>query len=111
MSSMPPEPQRAASAPGSPAPSKVQVYATAICPYCIRARRLLRRKGVDYEEIRVDRDREQLRAMIRRSDRTTVPQIFIGDHHVGGYDDMAALEASGELDRLLAEHGVEHEQS
>jgi glutaredoxin 3 len=80
----------------------VQMYATAICPYCIRARQLLERKGVDYEEIRIDRDREQLQIMIQRSRRTTVPQIFIGDYHVGGYDDLSALEEAGKLDALLA---------
>jgi glutaredoxin 3 len=80
----------------------VQMYATAICPYCSRARRLLERKGVDYEEIRIDRDREQLQIMIQRSRRTTVPQIFIGDYHVGGYDDLSALEEAGKLDALLA---------
>ena len=79
----------------------VQMYATAICPYCVRARQLLDRKGVAFEEIRVDRDRDQLRAMIQRSNRTTVPQIFIGDYHVGGYDDMARLDDAGKLDALL----------
>jgi glutaredoxin 3 len=79
------------------------MYATAVCPYCVRARHLLERKGVQFEEIRVDRDREQRKVMIQRSNRTTVPQIFIGDVHVGGYDDMAALEAAGKLDALLAQ--------
>jgi len=79
----------------------VQMYATAICPYCVRARQLLDRKGVAFEEIRVDRDRDQLRAMIQRSNRTTVPQIFIGDYHIGGYDDMARLDDAGKLDALL----------
>lgn len=80
----------------------VQVYATAICPYCQRARRLLERKGVSFEEIRVDRDRDQLKVMIERSHRHTVPQIFIGEHHIGGFDDMAALDQAGGLDPLLA---------
>ena len=79
----------------------VQMYTTAICPYCMRARQLLERKGVQFEEIRVDKDREQRQLMIQRSNRTTVPQIFIGDLHIGGYDDMAALEAAGRLDVLL----------
>ena len=79
----------------------VLMYATAICPYCVRARRLLERKGVKYEEISIDRDREQLEVMIQRSNRTTVPQIFIGDTHVGGYDDLARLEEAGRLDLLL----------
>lgn len=79
----------------------VLMYATAVCPYCVRARRLLERKGVTYEEIRIDRDREQRQVMIQRSKRTTVPQIFIGDAHVGGYDDLARLEEAGRLDALL----------
>jgi glutaredoxin 3 len=86
--------------------SIVQIYATAICPYCVRARRLLERKGVAYDEIRVDRDREQLKTMIRRSNRTTVPQIFIGEYHVGGYDDMADLDDAGKLDVLLDQQGI-----
>lgn len=79
----------------------VQIYATAFCPYCVRARRLLKRKGIDYEEIRVDKDQNEMRTMIQRSQRTTVPQIFIGDQHIGGYDDMAALDQAGKLDPLL----------
>lgn len=81
----------------------VQMYATAFCPYCVRARRLLKRKGVDFEEIRVDKDPEQMRAMIQRSQRATVPQIFIGEQHIGGFDDMAALERAGKLDPLLGD--------
>jgi glutaredoxin 3 len=80
----------------------VQMYATAFCPYCVRARRLLKRKGVEFEEIRVDKDAEQMRTMIQRSQRTTVPQIFIGEQHIGGFDDMSALERAGKLDPLLA---------
>lgn len=79
----------------------VQMYATAYCPYCIRARDLLTRKGVEFEEIRIDRDRAQLKAMIARSRRNTVPQIFIDERHIGGYDDMARLDEAGELDALL----------
>ncbi|KAA6182690.1 glutaredoxin 3 [Thiohalocapsa marina] len=83
----------------------VQMYTTAICPYCVRARRLLEHKGVEYEDIRIDRDREQRKIMIQRSNRTTVPQIFIGEVHVGGYDDMAELDAAGKLDPLLQQAG------
>lgn len=79
----------------------VQMYATAFCPYCVRARRLLKRKGVEFEEIRVDKDRDEMRTMIQRSQRTTVPQIFIGEQHIGGFDDMAALDRAGKLDLLL----------
>jgi glutaredoxin 3 len=81
----------------------VQMYATAFCPYCVRARRLLKRKGVEFEEIRVDKDQSEMQTMIQRSQRTTVPQIFIADHHIGGYDDMAALDQAGKLDPLLSE--------
>jgi len=81
----------------------VQMYTTAFCPYCVRAKHLLETKGVAYEEIRIDRDREQMRVMMHRSKRYTVPQIFIGETHVGGYDDMARLEARGELDALLVD--------
>jgi glutaredoxin 3 len=81
--------------------AQVLMYMTAHCPYCIRARHLLRGKGVVPEEIPVDRDREQMQAMMARSRRHTVPQIFIGDVHVGGYDDLARLDSRGELDSLL----------
>lgn len=79
----------------------VLLYTTAFCPYCVRAIRLLERKGVDFDERRVDRDPGQRAAMVAYSRRETVPQIFIGEHHVGGYDDLARLDATGELDRVL----------
>jgi glutaredoxin 3 len=77
------------------------MYTTAICPYCVRAKYLLDNKGVSFEEIRIDHNPETMQEMMQRSNRHTVPQIFIGDHHVGGYDDLAALEMSGRLDELL----------
>ena len=80
---------------------KVVMYTTMICPYCVRAKHLLQRKDVDFEEIRIDTDRVQMRIMMERTRRHTVPQIFIGDFHVGGFDDLAAMEARGELDPLL----------
>ena len=80
---------------------KVVVYSTAICPYCVRAKALLQRKGVEYEEKMIEGDREAMREMLNRSKRRTVPQIFIDDYHVGGYDDMAELDSEGKLDRLL----------
>lgn len=80
----------------------IVIYTTEICPYCVRAKHLLRRKDLAFEEIRVDLDPWQMRTMMALSGRRTVPQIFIGDLHVGGYDDLAALEARGELDPLLA---------
>lgn len=80
---------------------QVTIYSTMVCPYCVRAKRLLQRKGIEYEEFLVDQDRGRLREMLERSQRRTVPQIFIDDYHVGGYDDMAELDSQGELDSLL----------
>lgn len=84
----------------STAPNIV-VYTTMTCPYCDRAKYLLERKEARFDEVRVDTDSEQLRIMMERSNRRTVPQIFIDNFHVGGFDDLAALEARGELDPLL----------
>ena len=82
---------------------EVVVYTGAACPYCERAKMLLEHKGVSYQEIRIDRDPEGLAAMLERSGgRRSVPQIFVGDHHVGGFDDMSALNLEGKLDPLLA---------
>ena len=82
--------------------SKVLMYSTAVCPYCVRAEALLKRKGVsEIEKIRVDLDPERRVEMMERTGRRTVPQIFIGDRHVGGFDDLAALDHAGELDPLL----------
>ena len=81
----------------------VLMYATRFCPYCLRARMLLKRKGVEYEEINVGGDAALWEEMERLSQRDTVPQIFIGDLSIGGYDDMAALDGSGKLDALLFE--------
>lgn len=79
----------------------VTVYSTRICPYCMMAKRLLTQKGVPYEEIMVDGN-DQLRAdLMQRTGRRTVPQIYVGDHHVGGFDDLAALDRAGQLDPLL----------
>lgn len=81
----------------------VLVYSTRICPYCMLAKRLLGAKGVTYEEVMVDGDTARRTEMMQRSGRRTVPQIFIGDTHVGGFDDLAALERAGKLDPLLQE--------
>lgn len=82
---------------------KVVMYATSWCPYCARARQLLEEKGVSFEEIDVDARPDARAEMAQRSGgRRTVPQIFIGDTHVGGSDDLHALDASGGLDKLLA---------
>ncbi|PIA74653.1 glutaredoxin 3 [Ectopseudomonas toyotomiensis] len=79
----------------------VTLYTTAYCPYCINAKALLTRKGVAFEEIDVGSSPQRLAKMLQRSKRRSVPQIFIGEHHVGGFDDLAALERGGELDALL----------
>ena len=86
------------------APASVVMYSTAFCGYCQRARNLLERKGVAVQEIKVDEDFRERETMMKRSGgRRTVPQIFIGEKHVGGYDDLAALDRSGELDALLTQ--------
>lgn len=82
--------------------SLVRMYMTASCPYCRMATRLLGRKGVAVEKIRVDKEPERREEMMQRSGRTSVPQIFIGERHIGGYSDLAGLDSEGELDSLLA---------
>ncbi|WP_024303922.1 glutaredoxin 3 [Pseudogulbenkiania sp. MAI-1] len=82
----------------------VTMYTTAVCPYCIRAKQLLARKGVaGISEIRVDLEPAEREKMMTRTGRRTVPQIYIGEIHVGGFDDLAALEHAGKLDVLLAD--------
>lgn len=82
--------------------SHIRMYATAVCPYCIRAEQLLRRKGVaDIEKIRIDLDPARRDEMMQLTGRRTVPQIFIGDYHVGGCDELYELDRSGGLDPLL----------
>ena len=84
--------------------ARILMYSTRVCPYCIRAEQLLAKKGIvanQIEKIRVDDHPEQREEMIRITGRRTVPQIFIGERHVGGFDDLAELDAAGELDPLL----------
>jgi glutaredoxin 3 len=82
----------------------VTMYTTAVCPYCIRAKQLLARKGVTgITEIRVDLEPAEREQMMSRTGRRTVPQIYVGDTHVGGFDDLAALDHAGKLDVLLAD--------
>jgi glutaredoxin 3 len=81
----------------------VRIYTTRTCPYCVRAKRLLERKKVAYQEIDVSWDDAERERLMQRTGRRTVPQIFIGDRHVGGSDDLQALEQRGELDGLLAQ--------
>lgn len=83
--------------------AKVVIYTKMSCPYCIRAKMLLQRKEAEIEEIAVDFGGEKKQEMVQRSNgRMTVPQIFIGDRHIGGCDDLFELESTGELDELLA---------
>jgi len=79
----------------------VTMYATGWCPYCQRARELMETKGLVINEINVDEEAARRAEMLARSGRRTVPQIFIGDRHIGGCDDLVALDGSGELDRLI----------
>ena len=81
---------------------RITMYSTAVCPYCIQAERFLKAKGVtDIDYLRVDLDPDLRRKMMERTGRRTVPQIYIGDFHVGGYDDLVALDRAGRLDPLL----------
>jgi len=77
------------------------MYTTAICPYCVAAKNFLKQRGAEYTEIRVDLDFDRRKEMVERAQRTSVPQIFIGDTHVGGFDDMVALDRAGGLRPLL----------
>jgi glutaredoxin 3 len=77
------------------------MYTTAVCPYCMMAERLLKSKGVEIEKVRVDLAPERRQEMMEKTGRRTVPQIYVGETHVGGYDDLAALDRAGKLDPLL----------
>jgi glutaredoxin 3 len=82
--------------------SRILIYTTAICPYCVAAKNFLKSKGQEWTEVRVDLDPSEREKMVARARRTSVPQIFIGETHVGGYDDMIALHRAGGLEPLLA---------
>lgn len=80
----------------------VTMYSTGVCPYCVMAERLLKAKGIDtIEKIRIDLEPQQRLDMMEKTGRRTVPQIYIGETHVGGFDDLTALDRSGKLDALL----------
>ncbi len=83
--------------------AQVVIYTTRICPYCVRAKQLLQRKGVAYEEVDVSNDYATRMQLVERTKQRTVPQIFINDQHIGGCDDLYALERQGALDPLLAQ--------
>lgn len=82
-------------------PPAIVIYSTAQCPYCVAAKNFLKSRGKEWTEIRVDTDPAEREKMVARTRRTSVPQIFIGEVHVGGYDDMMALQRAGKLDALL----------
>jgi len=84
---------------------RFQIYLNGFCPYCEMARDLLDSLGHEYDEIRIDLEPKQREVMVERSGRTSVPQIFLGETHIGGYDDLAALHRSGGLAELLEQHG------
>lgn len=95
-------------AEGAPDPSQtaetrpITLYTTLICPYCVAAKTFLKSKGLSWSEIRIDTDSAERERMIARAKRTSVPQIFVGDVHVGGFDDMMALHRAGKFEPLLA---------
>lgn len=82
--------------------AKVVIYSTAVCPFCVNAKQLLQSKGVAFEERRIDTEPQLRDEMMAASGRRTVPQIWVGETHVGGFTDLWALDKSGELDTLLA---------
>ena len=82
--------------------ASVLMYSTGVCPYCMMAERLLKSKGIDtIEKVRIDLDPQQRDEMMRKTGRRTVPQIYIGDTHVGGFDDLSALDRAGKLEPML----------
>lgn len=81
--------------------SQITLYTTAVCPYCVAAKNFLKSRGAQWQEIRVDTDPAARATMLERARRTSVPQIFIGDTHVGGYDDLVALDRAGGLAPLI----------
>ena len=82
--------------------ARVEMYTTRVCPYCIRAKMLLKNKGVEFQEIDVSGDDAKREWLVKVTGRRTVPQIFINDEPIGGFDDMHALDRAGELDKKLA---------
>ena len=82
--------------------TQILIYSTTICPYCVKAKNLLNRKNYKYKEINVDDEQDRINMIKKAGGKRTVPQIFIGDTHVGGCDDLYALDAKGGLDKLMA---------
>lgn len=81
---------------------EITIYSTLVCPYCVAAKNFLKSKNLEWKEIRIDLDPAERAKMMARAKRTSVPQIFVGDVHVGGYDDMMALHREGKFEPLLA---------
>jgi glutaredoxin 3 len=80
---------------------KVVIYSTRICPFCVRAKNFFTKKDIPYEDIMIDQNPEEIKIMMERSKRQSVPQIFIGDYHVGGFDDLIEHDMDGKLEGLL----------
>jgi glutaredoxin 3 len=97
-------PSPGAAASGGTPP--IIVYTSAMCGYCVAAKNFLKSRGLAWEEVRVDLDPAERERMVARTGRVTVPQIFVGDVHVGGYDDMMAMHRAGRLEALLAGEGA-----
>lgn len=89
------------STPDTAATPPITIYSSAICPYCVAAKNFLKSQGREWTEVRIDLDQAQRAHMIERTRRTSVPQIFVGETHVGGYDDMMAMHRAGNLIPLL----------
>lgn len=92
---------QSASSPAASGTSGIVIYSSAVCPYCVAAKNFLKSKGKTWTEVRIDQDPAQREKMLSLTRRTSVPQIFIGDTHVGGYDEMIAMHRDGELEPLL----------
>lgn len=84
---------------------EIIIYSTLVCPYCVAAKNFLKSKGLEWKEIRIDLDPVERDRMMAKAKRTSVPQIFVGDVHVGGYDDMMAMHRAGKFEPLLAGGG------
>ncbi len=87
--------------PQTSAQPPITLYTSAVCAYCVAAKNFLKSRGLEWSEVRIDLDPGERQRMVERTGRTSVPQIFIGDTHVGGYDDLVALQRAGKLDPLL----------
>ncbi|MBE2211792.1 MAG: glutaredoxin 3 [Xanthomonadaceae bacterium] len=81
---------------------EITLYSTLVCPYCVAAKNFLKSKGLEWTEVRIDLDPVEREKMVAKAKRTSVPQIFVGDVHVGGYDDMMAMHRDGKFEPLLA---------